>query len=117
MGKQPFNSSLFASGWSLIRSNLTARNMKPPKKRLAYPPIGITTAHGEPSGTAHLNQDRLRVLEEARIAHLPEYIAHLEKRLNSLAKQKEKTEKLLAEARKEWEGVAKIRKRCYFDMS
>jgi type I restriction enzyme M protein len=41
--------------------------------------------------------------EKARIEHLPQYIAHLEKRLISLAKQKEKAERLLAEARKELE--------------
>lgn len=73
------------------------------KKRLAPLEPGRTTAHGQPSGTDHLNQDRLRAIEEARIANLPQYIAHLEKRLISLAKQKEKVERLLAEARKELE--------------
>ena len=71
------------------------------KKRLAKPPKGWTTADGEPSGTDHLNQDRLQSLEKARIEHLPQYIAHLEKRLISLAKQKEKAERLLAEAKQE----------------
>ena len=77
--------------------------MKPPKKPLARPAYGQTTAHGEPRGTDHLNQDRLRALEEARIAHLPEYILHLEKRIASLHRQIDKTERLLAEARKEQE--------------
>ena len=86
--------------------------MKPPKKPIKRPAYGQTTADGAPCGTAHLNQDRLRALEEARIAALPDTIAHLEKRLVSLAKQKEKAERLLAEARKEWERVAEMGKRC-----
>ena len=79
--------------------------MKPPKKPISPLTPGWNTSHGEPRGDQHLNQDRLRALEEARIAHLPNYIDHLEKRLISLDKQKEKALRLLAEARKEYQGL------------
>lgn len=57
--------------------------------------------NGHPVRDKDLNQDRLRELEKARIAHLPQTILHLENRIVSLHKQMAKVEELLAEARKE----------------
>ena len=59
---------------------------------------------GHPVRDEDLNQDRLRELEKARIAHLPQTILHLENRIVSLHKQMAKAERLLAEARKELEA-------------
>lgn len=75
--------------------------MKRPKKPIAPLTPGWNTSHGEPRGDQHLNQDRLRELEKARIAHLPQTITHLENRIVALHKQLAKAQKLLAEAKKE----------------
>jgi uncharacterized coiled-coil protein SlyX len=76
--------------------------MKDPKKPLSSLPPGWNTSHGEPRGQQYLNEHRLRELEEARIACLPQTILHLEERIVSLHKQLAKAERLLAEARKEF---------------
>lgn len=76
--------------------------MKPTEKPLfEFDPKWNT---GRPVRPEDLNQDRLRELEKARIAHLPQTILHLENRIVSLRKQMAKAERLLAEARKELEG-------------
>ncbi len=59
---------------------------------------------GHPVRREDLNQDRLRELEKARIAHLPHTITHLENRIVSLHKQMAKAERLLAEARNQLEA-------------
>ncbi len=77
--------------------------MKHPEKPLSSLPPDWNTSHGEPRGQQYLNEHRLRELEEARIACLPQTILHLENRIVSLHKQMAKAERLLAEARKELE--------------
>lgn len=64
---------------------------------------------GHPVRREDLNQDRLRELEEARIARLPQTILHLENRLVSLHKQIAEELRLLDEASKELEARSEKR--------
>ncbi len=75
--------------------------MKNEKIPITNMPPGWRTSH--PVRNEDLNQDSLRELEEARIAHLPQTILHLENRIVSLHKQLAKAERLLVESRKELE--------------
>ena len=76
--------------------------MKNEKIPITNMPPGWHTSH--PVRNEDLNQDRMRELEKARIAHLPQTILHLENRIVSLHKQIAEELRLLDEARQNREA-------------
>ncbi len=76
--------------------------MKNEKIPITNIPPGWHTGH--PVRDEDLNQDRLRELEKARIAHLPQTILHLENRIVSLYKQIAEELRLFDEARQNREA-------------